>query len=154
MAGVPERYRHFPLTVACPATTVRLDTIGPRGRLALPLVRALLKGLWEAETWSLRGVLFASALAILAVTIGVVATGAGSRNGIAGGLAVSAAVLILALGAQRLAERRGAPGRERRRRQEWADQLLSWPRWKQIGVLTVAVAFAVIMLILSLLSAL
>lgn len=125
-----------------------------RGRLALPLVRALLKGLLGAEPWSLRGFLFASAFAILAVTIGFVATGAGSRNGIAGGLAGSAAVLVLALGAQWWAERRGAPERERRRREEWADQLLSWPRWKQIGVLTVAVAFAGIMLILSLLSAL
>lgn len=116
-------------------------------------MRALLKGLWEAETWSLRWILFAGAFAALAVTIGVVATGGGSRNGTAGGLAGSVVLLILALGAQWLAERRGAPERERRRREEWADQLRSWPRWKQIGVLTVAVAFAVTMLLLSLLSA-
>lgn len=115
---------------------------------------ALLKGLWEAETWSLRGTLFAVAFALLAVTIGVVAIGDGSRNGTAGGLAGSVVLLILALGAQWLAERRGAPERERRRRDEWPNQLLSWPRWKRIGVLTVAVAFAVTMLILSLLSAL
>jgi hypothetical protein len=114
----------------------------------------LLKGLWEAETWSLRGVLFRFALAILAVTIGYIATGTASRNGIAGGVAGSVVVLILALGSQRLAERRGTPERERRRREEWANQLLSWPRWKQIGVLSVAGAFAVTMLILSLLSAL
>lgn len=118
-------------------------------------MRALLKGLWEAETWSLRGSLFAVAFAMLAVTIGYVAIGAGSRNGTAGGLAGSFVLLILALGAQWLAVvRRGAPERERRRREEWADQLLSWPRWKQIAVLTVGVAFAVTMLILSLLSAL
>lgn len=117
-------------------------------------MRALLKGLWDAETWSLRGWLFAVAFAMLAVTIGYVAIGAGSRNGTAGGLAGSAVLLILALGAQWLAERRGAPERERRRREEWADQLLSWPRWKQIAVLTAGVAFAVTMLILSLLSAL
>lgn len=36
-------------------------------------MRALVKGLWEAETWSLRWNLFAGAFAILAVTIGVVA---------------------------------------------------------------------------------
>ena len=117
-------------------------------------VRALLKGLWEAETWSLRGVLVGGAFAAFAVTIGYVAIGAGSRNGTAGGLAGSIVLLILALGAQWLAERRGAPERERRRREEWGDQLLSWPRWKQITVLTVAVAVAVTMLILGLLSAL
>lgn len=115
---------------------------------------ALLKGLWEAETWSLRGVLVGGAFAAFAVTIGYVAIGAGSRNGTAGGLAGSFLLLILALGAQWLAERRGAPERERRRREEWGGQLLSWPRRKQIAVLTVAVAFAVMMLILGLLSAL
>lgn len=115
---------------------------------------ALLKGLWEAATWSLRGVLLRGAFAVLAVTIGYVAIGAGSRNGTAGGLVGSIVLLILALGAQWLAERRGARERERRRREESGDQLLSWPRWKQIAVLTVAVAFAVTMLILGLLSAL
>lgn len=114
----------------------------------------LLKGLCEAETWSLRGTLFRFALVIPAVTIGFVATGAASRNGVAGGLVGSAVLLVLALGAQWLAERRGAPERERRRREEWGDQLLSWPRWKQIGVLTVAGAFALTMFVLSLLSAL
>ena len=117
-------------------------------------MRALLKGLWEADTWTLRGWLRAVAFAIFAVTIGYVAIGAGSRNGTAGGLAGSVVVLLLALVAQWLAERRGAPERERRRVEEWPNQLLSWPRWKQIGVLTVAVAFAVTMLILGLLSAL
>lgn len=95
------------------------------------------------------------AVAILAVTIGYVAIGAGSsRNGTAGGLTGSAVLFILALSAQRLAERRGTPERERRRREGWANQLRSWPRWKQIGVLTVAVAFTATMLVLSLLSAL
>ena len=79
----------------------------------------------------MRGVLFGGAVAVLAVTIGYVAIGAASRNGTAGGLAGSVGLLILALGAQRLAERRGAPEREHRRREEWGDQLLSWPRWKQ-----------------------
>ena len=111
---------------------------------------ALLKGLWEAATWSLRGVLLRGAFAAFAVTIGYVAIGAGSRNGTAGGLAGSVAVLLLALAAQWLAERRGAPERERRLVEEWPNQLLSWPRWKQIGFLAVAVAFAVTMLILSL----
>lgn len=116
-------------------------------------MRALLKGLWEAEAWSLRWNLFRVAFAILTVTIGYVAIGAGSRNGTAGGLTGSVVLLILALAAQWLAERRGAPERERLRREEWPNQLLSWPRWKQIGFLVVAVAFAVTMLILSLLSA-
>jgi hypothetical protein len=117
-------------------------------------MRALLKGLWQAETWSLRARLCAVAFAILAVTIGVVATGAGSTNGVTGGIAGSVAVLLLALGVQWLAERRGAAEPERQRREQWPNQLLSWPRWKQIGVLTVAVAFAVTMLTLGLLSAL
>ena len=99
-------------------------------------MRALLKGLWEAETWSLGGWLRAVAFAIFAVTIGYVAIGAGSRNGTAAGLAGSVVVLLLAFGAQWLAELRGANARERRRREEWAEQLLSWPRWKQIAVLT------------------
>lgn len=124
------------------------------GRRSVAAVRALLKGLLEAEPWSLRGTLFRVAFAILAVTIGYVAIGAGSRNGTAGGLAGSVVVLLLALAAQWLAERRGAPERERRRVEEWPNRLLSWPRWKQIGFLVVAVAFAVTMLILSLLSAL
>lgn len=117
-------------------------------------MRALLKGLVEAESWSLRGTLFRVAFAIFAVTMGYVAIGSGSRNGTAGGLSGSAVLFIFALATQRLAERRGTPERERRRREEWASQLLSWPRWKQIGLLTVAVAFAVTMLILSLLLAL
>ena len=117
-------------------------------------MRALLKGLWEADTWTPRGWLRSVAFAIFAVTMGYLAIGSGSRNGTAGGLAGSVAVLLLALAAQWLAERRGAPERERRRVEDWPNQLLSWPRWKQIGVLLVAVAFAVTMLILSLLSAL
>ena len=117
-------------------------------------MRALLKGLWEADTWTLRGWLRAVAFAISAVTIGYVAIGSGSRNGTVGGLAGSVVVLLLALAAQWLAERSGAPERERRRVEEWPNQLLSWPRWKQIAVLTVAVALAVTMLILGLLSAL
>jgi hypothetical protein len=117
-------------------------------------MRALLKGLWEADTWTLRGWLRAVAFAIFAVTIGYVAIGTGSRNGTAGGLAGSVDVLLLALAAQWLAERRGAPERERRRVEEWPNQLLSSPRWKQIGFLVVAVAFAITMLILSILSAL
>lgn len=116
-------------------------------------MRALLKGLSEAETWSLRGILFGGAIAVLAVTIGYVAIGAGSRNGTAGGLAGSLVLLILALGAQWLGERSGAPERERRRK-EWGNQLLSWPRWEQIAVLAVAVAIAGTMFILGLLSAL
>ena len=112
-----------------------------------------MKGLWEAETWSLRGTLFRGAFASLAGTVGFVATGTASRNGIAGGIAGFVVLLILALGAQRLAERRGAPERERRRREEWADNFAARPRRKQITYLTVAVAFAVIMLILSILSA-
>ena len=118
------------------------------------MVRALLKGLWEAETWTLRWILFGGAFTVFAVTIGYVAIGAGSRNGTAGGIAGSIVLLLLALVAQWLAERRGAPERERRRREEWGDQLLSWPRGKPIAVLAVAVAFAATMLILSLLSAL
>lgn len=116
-------------------------------------MRALLKGLWEAETWSLRWNLLAGAFAVLAVTVGVVAIGHGSRNGTGGGLAGCVVLLLLALGAQWLAERRGAPQRERRRRQAWED-MASWPRWKQIVVLIVAIAVAMTMLILSLLSAL
>lgn len=89
------------------------------------------------------------------VTIGYVAIGAGSRNGAAGGLAGSVVALLLALGTQWLAARCGAPERERRRVEEWPNRLLSWPPWKQIGLLVVAVAFAVTMLpLLSLLSAL
>ncbi len=76
-----------------------------------------------------------------------------TRNGIVGGLAAFVVLLILALGARSLAQRRGAPERERRRREEWED-IAGWPRWKQIAVLTVAVAVAVTMIILSLLSAL
>ena len=116
-------------------------------------MRALLKGLWEADTWTLRGWLRAVALAIFAVTIGYVATGSGSRSGTAGGLAGSVVVLLLALATQWLAERRGAPERERRRVEEWPNQLLSWPRWRQIAP-SVAVAFAVTTLILGLVSAL
>ena len=117
-------------------------------------MRALLRGLWEAHTWTLPGWLRGLAFAMLAVTIGYVAIGAGSRNGTAGGLAGSVVVLLLVLAAQWLAERRGAPERERRRVEEWPNRLLSWPRWKQIGILTIAVAFAETMLILGLLSAL
>ena len=113
-------------------------------------MRALMKGLWEADTWTLRGWLRAVAFAMFAVTIGYVAIGSGSRNGPAGGLGGSVVVLFLALAAQWLAERRGAGERERRRVEEWPNQLLSRPRWKQIAVLTIAVELAVTMLILGL----
>ena len=114
-------------------------------------VRTLREGLWEGATWSLRGVLVGGAFAAFAVTIGYVAIGAGSRNGTAGGLGGSIVLLIPGGAMAGQAARR--PGAGAPRREEWWDQLLSWPRWKQITVLTVAVAFAVTMLILGLLSA-
>lgn len=119
------------------------------GAPSLSGVRALLRGLWEAETWSLRGMLMAGAFASLAVTLGSVAIGRASRNSIAGGLAGCAVLFILALGAQRLAERRGTPEREHQRREEWAHGFDRWPRRKQIAYLGVAITFAVTMLVLS-----
>lgn len=132
--------------------TVHLDAIGPGGAYRRSGAGTT-EGPLGSEDVEPALEPFAGAFAALAVTIGVFATGAGSRNGTGGGLAFSVLLLILAMGAQRLAERRGAPERERQRREKWED-IAGWPRWKQIAVLAVAVAFAVTMLVLSLLSAL
>ena len=58
------------------------------------------------------------------------------------------------LGCPQLAERRARRSGAPAAREDWANQMLTWPRWKQIGVLTLGVAFARTLLIVSLLSAL
>ena len=116
-------------------------------------MRALLKGLWEADTWSGRGLLWRGAFTSAALTVLMVVTGA-TTNGIVGGMTAFIGFFVLALAAQRRAERRGTPERERRRREEWADALLGWPRWKQIAALAVALAFAGTMFVLAVVSAL
>jgi len=117
------------------------------------MVRALLKALWEADTWSGRGLLWRGAFTSAALTVLMVVTGA-TTNGIVGGMTAFIGFLMLALGAQWRAEQRGTPERERRRREGWPAGLLSWPRWKQIGVLAVALALAATMFVLAVVSAL
>ena len=117
------------------------------------MVRALLKGLWEADTWSGRGLLWRGAFTSAALTVLMIVTGA-TTNGIVGGMTAFIGLFMLAVGAQWRAEQRGTPERERQRREHWADGLLGWPRWKQIGVLAVALAFAATMFVLAIVSAL
>lgn len=46
------------------------------------------------------------------------------------------------LGCPQLAERRARRSGAPAAREDWANQMLTWPRWKQIRVVTLGVAFA------------
>lgn len=94
-----------------------------------------------APVYSLRWRLYTFSLISAGLAIWGAATG---RRGVAfGGVAASILLLVLAVGAQNVAERSGAVERDRVREEEHQTEISGWPPWKRIAFLLVGLVLGV-----------
>jgi hypothetical protein len=109
-------------------------------------LRALVRGVVSAPTFSLRWTL----LTFSVITLGIAIWSALTATAI-GALAASAVavvLLLLGLAAQEVAQRSGAVERDRLQEEEIRVEMAGWPDWKRIAFLVFALLAGVGLLVL------
>lgn len=102
---------------------------------------ARFRGLLRAPGFRLRSFLLVTSLVSLAVAGWSAATG--RTSGLLAGSAGFVLLLLLGFVAQEVAERSGAIERDRLREEELRAEMATWPRWKQIAFLLVALVISI-----------
>jgi hypothetical protein len=103
----------------------------------------LLKGLWDAPFYGLRGTCLKFSFVSLVLTVWTAATG-GTWHGVVAGLVAGVVLLACGLLLQRRAERGGRAERDRVRQRQHYAELAAWPWWKWFFVTLALLALTVV----------